>query len=74
MSRPKDANDAIARANGALSMYSQYWGSSTKQFGEQFDLIMKILEANADQMESPSDKAVVLSYVEALKSNFRPNG
>lgn len=74
MSRPKDANEAIERANGALQLYAQYWGSSTKEFGEQFDLIIKILEANAAQMESPFDKALVLSYTEALKVNTRAAG
>lgn len=74
MAHPKDANEAIERANAALSMYAGYWGSSTSQFAEQFDLILKILEANAAQMESPYDKAVVLSYAEALNKGLRPNG
>lgn len=69
-----DATEVINRAASSLKMYAEYWGSSTKEFGEQLDLIVEILKAKSQRMDSPFDAALVRAYADALVAQIRPNG
>lgn len=74
MARAKDARELIDGANAALQLYANFWGSSTKDFATQFDLILKVLDASGEHLESPFDKALVRAYVDGLKAKFRSKG
>lgn len=70
----KDPFEIAQWAAGALRLYAEHWGSSTKQFQEQQSLVIEIVRAAAKRIESDnaSDAVFLNAYADALLYRSSP--
>lgn len=71
----EEAEQAIIQANGALSLWSKHYGSTTDEFGQKRNEIIEVLRAKVKGFQNNHQygEAIVLgAYIDGVEKALGP--